>query len=111
MKRRRTRIAILTGGGDCPGLNAVIRAVVKTAQNVHGWEVWGVRNGFEGFLASDDAGFRRLDRSDVAGILPRGGTILGASNRCNIFSVKGPGGRVADRSFLVARAMRRLRFE
>ena len=45
------RIAILTGGGDCPGLNAVIRAVVKTAQNEHGWEVLGVRNGFEGFLA------------------------------------------------------------
>jgi 6-phosphofructokinase 1 len=87
----RRRIAILTGGGDCPGLNAVIRAVVKSAQNVHGWEVYGVRNGFEGFLEPN--GVRPLRRDDIAGILPRGGTIVGASNRCNLFKVPHDDGR------------------
>ena len=47
-KKRARRIAILTGGGDCPGLNAVIRAVVKTAQNDFGWEVYGVRTASRG---------------------------------------------------------------
>ena len=76
------RIAILTGGGDCPGLNAVIRAVVKTAENDFGWEVYGVRDGFEGFLASrGDRASPPRPRADIAGILPPGGTILGASNR------------------------------
>jgi phosphofructokinase-like protein len=99
------RIAILTGGGDCPGLNAVIRAVVKAAQNVHGWEVWGVRNGFEGFLEAEGAGIRPVRREDVAGILPRGGTILGASNRCNIFAVPDLQGTPRDRSDLVPRLL------
>ena len=91
------RIAILTGGGDCPGLNAVIRAVVKTAENVHGWEVYGVRDGFEGFLAPRGRGIFRLDRRDIAGILPRGGTILGASNRVNLCAVERDG-RLVDES-------------
>src|SRR5947207_15157174 len=82
------RFAILTGGGDCPGLNAVIRAVVKAAENEHGWHVYGVRDGFEGFLVAGDRGVVRLDRGDIAGILPMGGTILGASNRCNLFAVE-----------------------
>jgi 6-phosphofructokinase 1 len=105
---KRTRIAILTGGGDCPGLNAVIRAVVKAAENEHGWEVHGVRDGFEGFLVAGDRGISRLDRPDVAGILPRGGTILGASNRCDLFAVA-RGGRVVDESHRVPAAMRRRR--
>ncbi len=96
-RKKKKRIAILTGGGDCPGLNAVIRAVVKTAQNVHGWEVYGVRNGVEGFLEPHGRGVQRLSRSEVAGILPRGGTIIGASNRCDIFAVK-RGNRVVDES-------------
>ena len=96
-KGRAKRIAILTGGGDCPGLNAVIRAVVKTAENVHGWEVYGVRDGFEGFLAPKGRGISRVTRADIAGILPQGGTILGASNACDLFAVK-RGARVVDES-------------
>jgi 6-phosphofructokinase 1 len=95
--RRRRRIAVLTGGGDCPGLNAVIRAVVKTSENVYGWEVYGVRDGFEGFLVPKGRGLYRIDRRDIAGILPLGGTILGASNRCNIFEVP-HGAKVVDES-------------
>ncbi len=105
------RIAILTGGGDCPGLNAVIRAVVKSAVNVHGWEVYGVRDGIEGFLAPDDGGLFRLGRDDIAGILPRGGTILGASNRLDIFRVKDASGGEVDRSAVVAEAMRARRID
>jgi ATP-dependent phosphofructokinase / diphosphate-dependent phosphofructokinase len=80
------RIAILTGGGDAPGLNAVIRAVVKTAILEHGWEVLGVRDGFDGFLNPD--GVFPLSLETVRGILPRGGTILGTANRGNPFARK-----------------------
>lgn len=80
------RIAILTGGGDAPGLNAVIRAVVKTAANVYNCEVFGVRDGFDGFLG--DYGIFPLDLNAVRGILPRGGTILGSANRGNPFARK-----------------------
>ena len=103
------KLAILTGGGDCPGLNAVIRAVVKTVQNEHGGDVVGVRNGFEGFLQRGDAGFVRLTRASVAGLLPRGGTILGASNRCDIFAVPRARGAAIDESPRVARALAHLR--
>ena len=74
------RIAILTGGGDCPGLNAVIRAAAKTAILEHGAEVIGIEDGFEG-LIEDRA--RALDFLSVSGILTTGGTILGTSNRAN----------------------------
>lgn len=77
------RIGILTGGGDCPGLNAVIRAVVKTAIIEHGWEVYGIEDGFEGLILPDKV--HPLGLSDVRGILPRGGTILGTTNRANPF--------------------------
>lgn len=80
------RLAILTGGGDAPGLNAVIRAAVKTATQEYQCEVLGVRNGFDGFL--DEDGIFLLDASAVRGILPRGGTILGAANRGNPFARK-----------------------
>ncbi|HEY9075068.1 MAG TPA: ATP-dependent 6-phosphofructokinase [Anaerolineaceae bacterium] len=80
------RIAILTGGGDAPGLNAVIRAVVKTAVQHYGWEVLGVRDGFDGFLEA--GGVQPLDSAAVRGILPRGGTILGTANRGNPFARK-----------------------
>jgi len=80
------RIAILTGGGDAPGLNAVIRAVVKTAANQYNCEVMGVRDGFDGFLG--DYGLFPLDAAAVRGILPRGGTILGSANRGNPFARK-----------------------
>lgn len=80
------RLAILTGGGDAPGLNAVIRAVVKTAITQFGWEVLGVRNGFDGFVQKN--GVFPLEVSSVRGILPRGGTILGTANRGNPFAHK-----------------------
>jgi ATP-dependent phosphofructokinase / diphosphate-dependent phosphofructokinase len=77
------RIGILTGGGDCPGLNAVIRGVVKAAAG-RGWEVIGIEDGFDGFLHPEKC--RTLCLDDVRGILPRGGTILGTTNRGNPFS-------------------------
>ncbi len=80
------RIAILTGGGDAPGLNAVIRAAVKTAIHEYGCEVIGVRNGYDGFI--DEQGIVPLELKDVRGILPRGGTILGTANRGNPFARK-----------------------
>ena len=80
------RIGILTGGGDAPGLNAVIRAAVKTAILQYGCEVYGVLDGYDGFLK--DGGIIHLGLKEVSGILPRGGTILGAANRGNPFARK-----------------------
>ncbi|MCC6148350.1 MAG: 6-phosphofructokinase [Anaerolineaceae bacterium] len=79
-------LAILTGGGDAPGLNAVIRAAVKTAIQEFGCEILGIRNGFDGFL--DHGGIFQLSLDTVRGILPRGGTILGTANRGNPFARK-----------------------
>lgn len=76
-------LAILTGGGDCPGLNAVIRAVVRSAVGRHGWRVLGIEDGFEGLVG--ELRWRELTLESVHGILPRGGTILGTSNRGNPF--------------------------
>lgn len=76
------KLAILTGGGDCPGLNAVIRAAVKTAC-FQGIEVVGIQDGFRGAVEGD---FRPLGLKDVSGILPRGGTLLGTTNRDNPFA-------------------------
>ncbi|WP_174590468.1 ATP-dependent 6-phosphofructokinase [Methanocella conradii] len=78
------RIGILTGGGDCPGLNAVIRAVVYKASE-YGWEVLGVRYGWKGMLNADAV---PLTKADVEGILPLGGTILKTS-RTNPYKVEG----------------------
>jgi 6-phosphofructokinase 1 len=78
------RIGILTGGGDCPGLNAVIRGVVKGAILNRGWEVIGIEDGFDGLLHPDRC--RLLSLDDVRGILPRGGTILGTTNSGNPFA-------------------------
>jgi ATP-dependent phosphofructokinase / diphosphate-dependent phosphofructokinase len=80
----KKRIGILTGGGDCPGLNAVIRGVVKGAVISRGWEVIGIEDGFDGLLNLEKC--RPLTLETVRGILPRGGTILGTSNRGNPFS-------------------------
>ena len=76
------KIAVLTGGGDCPGLNAVIRAIAKTAYH-HSIEVLGIRDGFHGAVEGD---FMPLGLGDISGILPRGGTILGTTNRDNPFA-------------------------
>src|SRR6185503_5706308 len=72
-------IGILTGGGDAPGLNAVIRAVVTTATGQYGLKVIGIEDGFEGLLGETQT--RALTPADVRGLLPRGGTILGTRNR------------------------------
>ncbi len=80
------RLGILTGGGDAPGLNAVIRAVVRSAILTYGWEVCGIRDGYEGLLRED--GVFPLGLDDVENILPVGGTILGAANRGNPFARK-----------------------
>lgn len=77
-------IAILTGGGDCPGLNAVIRGVVRAAVLQRGWRVLGIEDGFDGLVG--ESRVRELDLNAVRGILPRGGTILGTSNRGNPFA-------------------------
>ena len=77
------KIAISTGGGDAPGLNAVIRATVLAAEN-RGWECWGIRDGFHGVLEPDAYGADgvvRLTRQRVSGIAHLGGTILGTTNR------------------------------
>lgn len=75
------KVAILTSGGDAPGLNGVIRAFVKSATLDHGWEVVGVEDGFEGMVGT--VKLRPLTSSDVRGLLGRGGTILGSTNRGN----------------------------
>jgi 6-phosphofructokinase 1 len=79
---KKHRIALLTSGGDAPGLNATIRAVTKTAINAYGCTVLGIKDGYEGCITHR---YQELGIDDVRGILPRGGTILGASNRCNPF--------------------------
>ena len=78
---RRVRFGVLTGGGDCPGLNAVIRAVVRKGIDVYGHEIVGFRDGWRGPLESDGD---ELTIESTRGILPRGGTILGTS-RTNPF--------------------------
>lgn len=82
-------IGILTGGGDAPGLNAVIRAVVKTATCEYGSRVIGIEDGFEGLLGATKT--RVLSPGDVRGLLPRGGTILGTRNRGHFVSRGGEG--------------------
>ncbi len=75
------KIGILTGGGDCPGLNAVIRGVTKPAQD-YGMTVFGIKDGFEGFV---EGKAKELRNEDVSGILNLGGTILGSSNKGDPF--------------------------
>jgi len=79
------RVGVLTGGGDCPGLNAVIRAVVRKGIEVHDWEIVGFRNGWQGPLNGES---RPLVLDDVEDILTRGGTIL-RSSRTNPYKVDG----------------------
>jgi len=76
------KIGVLTGGGDAPGLNAVIRAMVKSAIIRHSIRVVGIMDGFSGLVEMKT---RELELGDVRGILPRGGTILGTTNRGNPF--------------------------
>src|SRR5215831_14842655 len=78
------KIGIVTGGGDCPGLNTVIRAIAKAATQ-RGWESIGILGGYEGLL--EPRQYRVLDYRALNGLLVRGGTILGTANRGR-FSVK-----------------------
>ncbi len=95
------RLALSTGGGDAPGLNAVIRAVVLSAHQ-RGWQTYGIERGFDGLLRPHVAGIIKLDPDRVRGITHLGGTILGTTNRGNPFRWRevGPDGaeREGDRS-------------
>ncbi|GIW71910.1 MAG: 6-phosphofructokinase [Planctomycetota bacterium] len=109
------RILIQTGGGDAPGLNAVIRAATLAALR-RGWEVYGSRNSYNGLLGEEGPeGLFRLDANRVRGITFLGGTILGTTNRGNPFQwpSRQPDGSIAlvDRSDEVVRAFRRYRFD
>ncbi|MCR3751494.1 6-phosphofructokinase [Lentzea californiensis] len=86
------RIGVLTGGGDCPGLNAVIRAVVRKGIKAHGWEIVGFRNGWQGPIENLT---KSIDLADVEEILTRGGTILGSS-RTNPYKVEGGVDRIRE---------------
>lgn len=94
------KIAITTGGGDAPGLNAVIRAATLAALN-HGWEIYGIRDGYNGLLMPEqfiDGGLVRLTRDSVRGITHLGGTIIGTTNRGNPlkFPIKGSDGQIQE---------------
>src|SRR5215472_11438313 len=96
----RKRIGVVTGGGDCPGLNAVIRAVAKTSAN-RGWECIGVLGGFEGLLEPQQT--NPLDYQRLSGLLPRGGTILGTASRGKFSAKVGHGeGRPLPKELLDA---------
>ncbi len=82
-KKRSKRIGVLTGGGDCPGLNAVIRAIIKTAHTEYDMDVVGFLDGYEGLVEGRHID---LDLKNASGILALGGTILGTSNRANPFN-------------------------
>ncbi len=96
------KIGILTGGGDCPGLNAVIRAVAKAA-TYKDWDTYGFLGGFEGLLSPVNC--RKLEYRDLDGLLLRGGTILGTSNRGRFAAKTGHGQirRVPDEILLEAK--------
>ena len=85
------RLGILTGGGDCPGLNPVIRAAVRKA-HLEGYEVLGVKNGWKGIIEGDVV---VMDSRSVSGILPKGGTILGTS-RTNPYKTEGDVQKIKD---------------
>jgi 6-phosphofructokinase 1 len=86
----KPRIGVLTSGGDCPGLNAVLRGVVLAAEKL-GWEVVGFRDGFEGLLPPGDHVI--LDRKSINGIMALGGTIIGTTNRGHFAAKVGAGER------------------
>jgi len=112
IKQDVKKIGLLTGGGDCPGLNAVIRAVVKAAILQHGWKVIGIEDGFGGLLTHGKT--RPLLFEHVKGILDKGGTILGSCNRTNPFEYKfKTNGKVIteDRSPIVIEMLKELEID
>jgi 6-phosphofructokinase 1 len=99
------RIGIVTGGGDAPGLNAVIRSIVKTAIGEYGLEVIGIEDSFEGLVGQPKT--RPLAMADVRGLLPRGGTILGTRNRGG-FLAPDANGNIAERQEFFTEALANL---
>src|SRR3954463_10893609 len=93
------RIGILTSGGDCPGLNAVIRGVVKTAGQL-GYDCVGFLKGYEGLL--DPVSYLHLNSKNTSGILNHGGTILGSTNKGRFAATKGIDERVEIDAALLA---------
>ncbi len=108
MRGSKFRIGILTGGGDCPGLNAAIRAVAKTAILNYNMEVIGIKDGFLGLIENR---FTPLSYSDVSGILTEGGTFIGASNKANPFKHGSSSGRNRDLSGVVLRNVRMMELD
>jgi len=97
----KPRIGVLTSGGDCPGLNAVLRGVVLASEKL-GWEVVGFRDGFEGLLPPGDHVI--LDRKSTNGIMALGGTIIGTTNRGHFVAKVGAGDRAVVPADVIARA-------
>ncbi|MEO1228585.1 MAG: ATP-dependent 6-phosphofructokinase [Myxococcota bacterium] len=110
----KTRIGILTGGGDCPGLNAVIRAAVKHGVTDLGWEMVGIKDSFNGLLSTPYETVN-LVRDSVRGILSKGGTVLGTTNRGDPFDFPMKAGdgstTMVDRSAELVEAMRILELQ
>lgn len=101
----RPRIGVLTSGGDCPGLNAVLRGVALAADKLS-FEVIGFKDGFEGLLP--DGEYMVLDRRTTSGIMPRGGTILGTTNRGHFVAKVGAGERAEVAAEIIAAAREHL---
>src|ERR1700704_5795946 len=97
----KPRIGILTSGGDCPGLNAVLRGVVLASEKL-GWEVIGFRDGFEGLLPPGDHVV--LDRKSTDGIMALGGTIIGTTNRGHFVAKIGAGDRTVVAADVIEKA-------
>src|SRR5947208_1164312 len=94
----KTSIGVLTSGGDCPGLNAVLRGVVLAGEKL-GWEITGFRDGFEGLLPPGD--YVVLDRKSTEGIMALGGTIIGTTNRGHFIAKVGAGDRAGDADIIL----------
>src|SRR5213082_4310000 len=97
----KPRIGVLTSGGDCPGLNAVLRGAVLAAEKL-GWEVVGFRDGFEGLLPPGNHVV--LDRESIEGIMALGGTIIGTTNRGHFVAKTGAGDRTVAPAHVIADA-------
>src|SRR5947209_14623070 len=97
----KPRIGVLTSGGDCPGLNAVLRGVVLAGDKL-GWEVIGFRDGFEGLLPPGS--YTILDRHATTGIMALGGTIIGTTNRGHFVAKIGAGDRAVVAAEVIERA-------
>ncbi len=97
----KPRIGVLTSGGDCPGLNAVLRGVVLAAEKL-GWDVVGFRDGFEGLLPPGN--HMILDRKSTDGIMALGGTIIGTTNRGHFVAKTGAGDRTVAPAHVIADA-------